>query len=152
MNFCISSASRYADCLIFWFFPTIGALMHLAGGWVNGGILEVGIYRKGLEHGFKYPHFPLFPKTAVYCLPRTIPFREFSLRCPSSGNPQHPIQCCAVIIFCRASAFSSLGAPWWQQILDALPLAIREFISFRSHINSLHNCIPLFNFYFSNKA
>ena len=32
MNFCVPAASGYADCLIFRFFPTVGALMHLAGG------------------------------------------------------------------------------------------------------------------------
>ena len=122
--------------------------MHLAGGGVNRDILEISIYGKGLEYSFKYAHVTPFPKTAVYCLPRTIPFRKFSPRCTSSGNPQHPIQCCAVITFCRASAFSFLGVLWRQQILDALPLAIRKFISFRSHMHSLHNCIRLFNFYF----
>ena len=35
---------------------------------------------------------------------------------------------------------------------DAVPLAIRKFISFYTHAISLHNFIQLCNYYFSDKA
>ena len=132
------------------FFPTIGALMHLAGCRVNRDVLKICIYGQSLEDRFKNPHVLPLPKAAVDSLPWAISLRKFSPRRTSSGNPQYPIHCTAVITFCRASAFPFLRVFWRQHIFDSIPFTFCEFISFRSHINSLLNRIRLCNFYFSN--
>ena len=95
------------------FFSTIGTLMHLAGGRVDGDILKVGVHGQGLKNRFKHAHIPPLPKAAVYRLPRTIPLRKFSPRCPSSDNPQYPIHCTTVITFCWATAFPFFRVLWW---------------------------------------
>lgn len=76
------------------FFPTLSALMYLAGCRVNGNVLKIRINGKCLKNCFKHPELLPFAKAAIDCLPRAISFRQFSPRRPSSGNPQHPIQCC----------------------------------------------------------
>ena len=148
MNLRISAASGHSLCFILGFFPTIGALMHLAGCRIYGDVLKIRINGQCLKNCFKHSELLPFAKAAIDCLPRVISFRQFSPRCPSSGNPQHPIQCCAVITFCRASAFPRLWMFWRQYILDSIPLAFCEFISFCSHVCSLHHPAHLCKFYF----
>ena len=148
MNLRISAASGHPNRLILAFFPTISALMYLAGCRVNGNVLKIRINSKCLKNCFKHPELLPFAKAAIDCLPRAISFRQFSPRRPSSGNPQHPIQCCAVITFCRASAFPCLWMFWRQHILDSFPLAFCEFIPFCSHVFMLHVPSYLCKFYF----
>ena len=133
------------------FFPTIGTLMHLAGGRVNREVLKIRVYGKGLKYTFKNAHFFPFTETAIDSLPRAIPLWKFSPRGPSSGNPQYPIHRTAVITFCRASALSLFRVFWRQQFLDSFPLTFCEFISSCTHMYILHLFPRLCNIYFSNK-
>ena len=90
-------------------FATIGTLMYLAGCRVNRDVLKIRIYGQSLEDRFKNPHVLPLPKAAVDSLPWAISLRKFSPRRTSSGNPQYPIHCIAIITFCWASAFSFFG-------------------------------------------
>lgn len=131
---------------LFSLFPAVRALMYLARCGIYGDVLKVGIHGQGLKYCFKNSFIPPFPKTAVYCLPWAISLRQFSPGCPSSGNPQDPIHCAAVIAFRRASPFPFLWVFWRQKLLDPFPLTFCEFISFCSHTISLHEFKPLCKF------
>ena len=152
MDFFSPAVPGYPNRHIFRFFSTIGTLMHLAGCCVYGDTLKIRFYEMSLKDCFKYTHLISLAKAAVNCMPWTISSRKLPPWRPPSDNPQHPIQCCTVITFCQASAFSFLWMFCWQHISEPIPLTFCEFISFYSHAPSLYDHLPLCNFIFSNNA
>ena len=75
-------------------------------------------------------------------------FGSFLHGAPPLAIHSIPFIALPIITFCQAPAFLLPRVFWQQHILDSIPFTFHEFISFCSHMESLHKFISLYNLYF----
>ena len=152
MNFRVSAAARHANSFFFSFFYSrwhSDVLCRMLNQWKC--FQNLRLWRE-FEIPLQIPPYPAISETVRTRSAKAHIVLEVLATVPLLWQSTASIQCCAVITFCRASAFPFLRVLWRQYIFNSIPLTFCEFIPLCSHAYSLHNFMPLCKFYFSNKA
>ena len=152
MDFCISAASGYANCLTSRFSPHRWRFDAPCRTLNQSRYSRSRRLWKGLGKPLQRLPYPAISENGciLSATGRTAPEVLATAPLLWQSTASHSVLYGYHIL--PGVHVSFLRVLWRQHILDALPFAICKLISFRSHTDSLHNRIRLCNIYFSYKA